>query len=183
MVTAIALRRAGFERADDWGRVQSGAGLYLWSNAMRALHRLDLADRTQAAGALTEWFEEYTWRGKFLTRWPVWAAGRKIGADSVCIARGDLHAVLIAALDDGVMRIDAECVGFELDATGVTLRLADGSTERGELLVGPVRPPAVPLRHSRRRCLRVVRAVSPPAITVPGGCWHSARSLPLPGSV
>jgi salicylate hydroxylase len=53
--------------------------------------------------------------------------------------RADLHDILAARArqaDADVVRLNRVVVGFEEDAKGVTLRLADGSSARGDLLIG-----------------------------------------------
>lgn len=53
------------------------------------------------------------------------------------VHRGDLLEMLAGALgDDGVVRCASECIGFEQDGTGVTARFADGSEDRGAVLIG-----------------------------------------------
>ena len=44
--------------------------------------------------------------------------------------------MLADALDPAMVRTGAQCVGFEQDKEGVTVRFADGSEERGRLLIG-----------------------------------------------
>ena len=131
LATAIALRQVGiaarvFERGHDLERAQYGSGLFLWSNAVAALQRLGLAERVVAAGAPIAWFKEWTAGGDLLAVWPVGEMAREAGAPSVCIARADLHPLLVAALDDGVLTLGADCTGVTQDASGVTARFADG---------------------------------------------------------
>ena len=55
------------------------------------------------------------------------------------VHRGDFHRVLVQALAErapGAVRVGARCVGFEQDASGVTLHLESGETARGDVLVG-----------------------------------------------
>jgi 2-polyprenyl-6-methoxyphenol hydroxylase-like FAD-dependent oxidoreductase len=49
--------------------------------------------------------------------------------------RGTLREILAAGLDDRI-HFGRELAGYEQDAHGVTLRFADGSTERADVLVG-----------------------------------------------
>jgi 2-polyprenyl-6-methoxyphenol hydroxylase-like FAD-dependent oxidoreductase len=44
--------------------------------------------------------------------------------------------VLAGGLDDGVLQLGRECVGYEQNADGVTAKFADGADERGDLLIG-----------------------------------------------
>jgi len=55
------------------------------------------------------------------------------------VHRGDFHAVLLDAVrkadPDAILSGNA-CVGFEQDARGATIRLADGETATGDVLIG-----------------------------------------------
>ena len=138
---AIALRQAGiearvFERGHELERAQYGSGFFLWSNAIAALGRLGLDGSVVAAGAPIEWFRETTASGELLAVWPVGEMAREIGDPSVCLARAELHPILVGALDPGVLTLNATCTGFEQDASGVTARFSDGREERADLLIG-----------------------------------------------
>ena len=141
LTTAYALRRAGidatvYEKAGEMQKIQVGGGIALWSNAFQVLQRLDLAERMLAVGGPVRYFECRTWRGDLPAIWPLRVLERKLGAPTVGVARSDLHRVLVGALDEGALEMGAECAGFEQDATGVTLRFADGREERGDVLIG-----------------------------------------------
>lgn len=141
LTAAIALRKAGIEvtvleRARDIRQIQMGGGIAIWSNAMRALQQIDLAEKAQAAGCLMEWQEFWTWHGKMLARWSVGDLGRKLGAPTMTVGRAALHQVLVAALPDSLIQLDAKCASFELDGQTVAARLEDGRRVEGSLLIG-----------------------------------------------
>jgi 2-polyprenyl-6-methoxyphenol hydroxylase-like FAD-dependent oxidoreductase len=141
LTAAIGLRRAGiepivFERADELRKVSVGGGLHIWPNAIKALRQIDLGDRVEAIGAAVEHSHFRTWRGELIADLPVGASSRKVGAVTVGVSRGDLHALLAEVLGSDAIRLGAECVGFTQDATGVVARFRDGREERGDLLVG-----------------------------------------------
>jgi 2-polyprenyl-6-methoxyphenol hydroxylase-like FAD-dependent oxidoreductase len=141
LTAAVALRQRGvdatvFERATDLRHIQVGTGIHLWPNATRALQQIGLADAVTSVGAEVEQARFRNWRDKPLTVLDVGGPGRRIGAPTVGILRGDVHKALAEALGTDAIRLGAECAGIEQDADGVTLRLADGSEERGDLLVG-----------------------------------------------
>src|SRR6478672_5872861 len=76
LATAIALRQRGieatvFERRPDMRKIQIGAGIHLWQNAVRALQQLGVADRVEAAGEPVERMEWRTPSGEFIAAWPV----------------------------------------------------------------------------------------------------------------
>jgi 2-polyprenyl-6-methoxyphenol hydroxylase-like FAD-dependent oxidoreductase len=141
MTAAVALHRAGidvtvFERAKD-ARITAGRwGLGLWSNAVRPLQQLGLADGVLAAGPQTEALVFQTWEGKPVATWPVGDLGRKLGAPSCSISPDALLTVLTEATKDVTVERDAEVVGFTQDPEGVTVELADGRSERGDFVVG-----------------------------------------------
>jgi 2-polyprenyl-6-methoxyphenol hydroxylase-like FAD-dependent oxidoreductase len=141
LTTAIALRQAGidtevFERASDLRRIRVGGGIHLWTSAMRALERVGLAAQLQAVGSPIEWTEFLSWRGRVLAHWPVGKLARKLGVRDIGLSRADFYRGLSAGLDNGTLRLGAECTGFVQDAAGVTARFTDGSEARGSLLIG-----------------------------------------------
>lgn len=141
LTAAIALRQAGydvrlFERAAGSRQLGVGGGIHLWHNAMRGYQRLGLADPVAAAGATVERAEFRGWRGQLLAAWPVGQIGRDLGAPTVGISRADLARTLVGIYGEDQIEFAAACVGFEQDTSGVTVRFADGRTERGDVLVG-----------------------------------------------
>ena len=142
MAAAIALRRIGveatvFERADAMHRIQAGGGYSMWLGGMRALRELGLDERVEAAGAPLERFEYWSRRGKRLARWAVGPMGReRFGLGPVGIMRPDLHRILADELGDDVIRFDATCERFSERPDGVTVQLAGGREEHGDLLIG-----------------------------------------------
>jgi NADPH-dependent 2,4-dienoyl-CoA reductase/sulfur reductase-like enzyme len=94
LASAIALGRAGhsvrvFERASELA--QPGHGITIWSNAMRVLRVLGLADAVVAAGCPIESGEFCDRRGRVLVRTPVGAVARELGEPCVGITRDDLQ--------------------------------------------------------------------------------------------
>lgn len=133
--TAIALCRAGidvsvFERATKLDEI--GAGLSLWANAVRALERLGVAEAVRSRGAVASRTVLRTSRGDVLADIPL--AG--FPGDSVGIHRADLQAALLEALEPGVVRLGKTCAAISHDDATVTARFADGTEERGDVLVG-----------------------------------------------
>src|SRR3954469_11225870 len=98
-----------FERAPELKEV--GAGLSLWSNAVKALGRLGLADAVVARGSVIERAQTLTADGRLLSEGPLGAIGRKAGAPSIVVHRADVQQVLASAA--GVIHLGAACVGIE----------------------------------------------------------------------
>jgi 2-polyprenyl-6-methoxyphenol hydroxylase-like FAD-dependent oxidoreductase len=139
LATGLALQQTGweiaiFERTAELREV--GAGLALWSGIMSALRKLGVADDVIARGGPLERSQTLSWRGEVLGELNVREILPPGLEPSVCLHRADLHGALLRALPDGVVRLNARCVGFEQDEGGVAVRLADGRTERGDLLIG-----------------------------------------------
>lgn len=135
---AIALRSAGveavvFERAQ--GPPEVGAGVGLWSNALRVLEGLGLYEAVRGIGAEIGG-EVRSWRGRRLFGYSAGEMRRRYGEADVVVHRADLQEVLLAVLPEGTVRFGARLVGYSDEADGVTARFADGREERGDLLVG-----------------------------------------------
>jgi 2-polyprenyl-6-methoxyphenol hydroxylase-like FAD-dependent oxidoreductase len=137
---AIALRDVGFEVAvfeRARALLQAGACLSLWPNAIKALSRMGLVEAVQAVGAPMTGGKILSPRGETLVEQTFSEElERRYGTLGVGVLRADLQAALLGALDAGVVRLGAGCVGFEQDSAGVVARFADGREERGDLLIG-----------------------------------------------
>lgn len=140
LTVAIALQRQGvaveiYERAPAFAEV--GAGIVLWSNAIKALGRLDLMDSVISAGSRLQTSELRDWRGQVLSATPTEALTSRFGAPVVAFHRADLHRVLLGAMPAGAVRLGAACVGYREEAQGVRVLLADGSESApADLLIG-----------------------------------------------
>ncbi|MFC4499187.1 MULTISPECIES: FAD-dependent monooxygenase [Streptomyces] len=140
LTTAIGLRNAGvdvkvFERRTEPSRLLTGGGFMLWHNAFVALRRLSLDDRVAKVSSEILFHEFRSDRGRTLARWAIAPEAERIGAPAVALRRSDLNALLLEEAGDTVV-MGAQCVGFEQDADGVTVRFADGSEERADVLIG-----------------------------------------------
>jgi 2-polyprenyl-6-methoxyphenol hydroxylase-like FAD-dependent oxidoreductase len=127
------------EKAPDVHNLYVGSGIHLWNNTMRAVNMLGLTERVNAVsgkGAVVEHMKFFTPKGKLLADVKCGELGRKIGGDCVGVNRAELLPSLAEALPEGVIETGSEFVSFEQDADGVTATLADGRTERSDVLVG-----------------------------------------------
>jgi 2-polyprenyl-6-methoxyphenol hydroxylase-like FAD-dependent oxidoreductase len=113
-----------------------GAAVLLWPNAMRVLQRLEVGAAIEEAGAVAAIAAFRSPRGTALGVGPAEKAVARLDAPTVVVHRGLLQTILLAALDQHVLRLGARCVGVAQDAEGATVSLADGSTEHGDLVVG-----------------------------------------------
>ncbi|MDB5313302.1 MAG: Zeaxanthin epoxidase [Gemmataceae bacterium] len=138
LAVGLALKQTGwdvsvFERAPALCEV--GAGLTLWTNAVKVLRKLGTGEAVAARSHPIRQSELRSWRGKLLTQTDLGLLGDRLGAPSVGIHRADLQSLLAEALGRDHLQLAAECVGFSQDATGATARFADGRQERGDVLV------------------------------------------------
>jgi len=138
LATAIAARQAGvepvvYERAAEIQEV--GAGITLWSNAVRALRRLGVESALLPLSTTLDRSEIRSWRGRLLARTSLGALSQRLGAPTLGVHRADLQAALANAAAAPI-HLSATCVGFEQDAAGVNVKLFSGLEATGDLLVG-----------------------------------------------
>ncbi|HEY9868252.1 MAG TPA: FAD-dependent monooxygenase [Candidatus Obscuribacterales bacterium] len=137
--TAIALRKAGHEVVvfEQSGHLREiGAGLTIWTNAVKVLQKLGIGDAVLEIGAVIERHEARTASGKLLGEAPVGDLGRKLGAPSICVHRAELLHVLGSRLDPDLVRLEHRSAGFAQDNTGVTAGFVNGHREQGAAIVG-----------------------------------------------
>jgi 2-polyprenyl-6-methoxyphenol hydroxylase-like FAD-dependent oxidoreductase len=129
---ASGFRRAGhnvvvLERAP---RVDpAGAGITLFGNAMRALDRLGVAKAIAARGAQARRSAILAADGRELADVPT-----DLLRGAIALRRTDVQAVLADAA--GEIRLGVEVTSVEQEGDTVVAIGADGSEERGDLLVG-----------------------------------------------
>jgi 2-polyprenyl-6-methoxyphenol hydroxylase-like FAD-dependent oxidoreductase len=141
LATALALQQEGvevtvLERRGELEKVAGGVGLMIWHNGTSVLHRLGVGNELSANSAEIGSFEFRNRRGAPLMRWDVAGLAQELGSPTIGINRGDLHMVLLDALKPGTLRLDVECTGFEQDSRGVTVKFADGDSDRADVLIG-----------------------------------------------
>jgi salicylate hydroxylase len=133
------LRVRIFEQAPKLAEV--GAGIQQSANAVKVLYDLGLRDALDKVGVKPK---EYEFRrydtGELLHKIPFAEAHeRNHGAPYYHLHRADLHQILldkVRSLDPHCITLDARVTGFSENAHGVSLRLADGSTVSGNVLIG-----------------------------------------------
>jgi 2-polyprenyl-6-methoxyphenol hydroxylase-like FAD-dependent oxidoreductase len=140
LATSIALGEANvevvvLERAADLAKVELGAGITLWPNAMLILDRLGIGAEIRERGAVFRSFEQRTAGGRLLTRWPLQEMARRLGAPVCGINRPDLHAALAAGAG-AQLRTGSNVERFEQGGGTVSVTLSDGTSESGDVLIG-----------------------------------------------
>ena len=143
LTAALALARHGFaveiyERREQREIFMAGSGLTIWSNATTMLAKLGLGDELLERGekvfggrsvneherAIYRMHSgRYTWSGS---------------ADSISISRGDLVELLMAACEKAgvAIHLGRRCIGYDQSASGVTIKLDNGDTAEGSVLIG-----------------------------------------------
>jgi 2-polyprenyl-6-methoxyphenol hydroxylase-like FAD-dependent oxidoreductase len=141
LTATLAIRRAGlevevYERAPEIGEV--GAGITVQPNAVAALRSLDagLARAVIEAGHVPERLRILDPRGHVLSELNLLSAFEEVGAVWVALHRATLQRILYDAAGRGTVRTAAEANSFEAGLDAVMLRLRDGSSATGAILVG-----------------------------------------------
>lgn len=140
LTLAAALRHVGvdcvvYEKTTRFGEV--GAGVQLAPNATRLLHRLGLADAISAVAVRSAAFEVRGGNpGTVLGRVPLDDCESRYGAPYYLLARPDLHALLAAAVPDGVVRLGRTVHTANETADGVEVRFTDGTSVLADVVVG-----------------------------------------------
>ena len=112
---ALALRTAGaevsvYEQAAELGEV--GAGVGLFSNSMRILQRLGVADSVMRRAAPINGWWIFAPGGSVLSHQ---VAGRDAAIGSLGMYRPDLVAALACGLPRGILHCGHRCVAFSQD--------------------------------------------------------------------
>lgn len=139
LTTAIALQRRNievevFEKAPVLREV--GAGISLWPNAMKALRKLGLGDALAPFSHANSESALRTSTGAILSRTPAGIWEQRFGGGIVVFHRAELLDALARTVGPAALHLDHACTGLDADAGGVTVRFANGSTVRGDALIG-----------------------------------------------
>lgn len=144
LTAALALLQKGFD-VDVYEQApvlaELGAGIQVAANGSRILIELGLEEKLrgvvcEAAGKEVRiWNTGQTWKLFDLGADSI----ERFGAPYWMVHRGQFHTILVEAvreLKPDAIHLNATAAGYEQDENGVTLRLADGRTVRGDLLIG-----------------------------------------------
>lgn len=135
---ALALRQVGmdvqvFEAVREIREV--GAGITIWSNAVRALQQLGLSDVLQTIGMPATSRVISTWRGEVLSHVRVDQLAQGLGAAILVCHRADVQRALLLACGEEHVTLNARCVECIQNEKVVYVRLEDGREIEGDLLV------------------------------------------------
>ena len=175
LTVAVALQQHGieahvFEAADALRPV--GAGIWVPTNALRALATLGLSEGVAAEGITLSAIQLQTKEALILQTIDLRQVEAKYGFTTVSIHRARLQKVLAGALRPGTLHLDRRCLGFSQDPAGITAYFSQGMAARGDLLIGAdgihstTRTQLYPqarLRYSGQSCYRGIARTRLPA--------------------
>jgi len=138
LTTALCLLHRGIEcevheRAPELNEI--GAGLGLWPAPLTVFDQLGIGD---AVRALTGPWEDAGLRradGTFMVRYTADEMTARLGGPTIGVHRGELQALLLSALPDGVVHTGRACTGVVPRPDQVVVRFADGGEERASALI------------------------------------------------
>jgi FAD-dependent urate hydroxylase len=139
LAAAVVLGRAGWrvsvlEQAAS--PRQLGFALLLAPNAVRALRHLEVAEAVLAAGVVMRAAEIRRSDGRLLRRLTLADALRdRVGEDTVCVLRPVVHGALLRAAGEDNLHFGCRVVGVDPGGEGATVRLDDGRTFRGRIVI------------------------------------------------
>jgi 2-polyprenyl-6-methoxyphenol hydroxylase-like FAD-dependent oxidoreductase len=143
---ALLLKRAGIEstlyeaytRDQAWQGI--GGGLQIASNGMSVLAELGLAHKLSTCGVVGSEFAFHNQHGKLLVAVPL-DPHKELDQPAVLMTRAAIHEVLMEAVEQEGIRIEfgkrlADLTGFDEEDDEVTAVFDDGTSARGDLVVG-----------------------------------------------
>ncbi|NEA55112.1 NAD(P)-binding protein [Streptomyces sp. SID13666] len=176
LTTAAGLLRQGieaqvFEARPTPGRLLTGGGFMLWHNAVLSLRRIGLDEAVVADSVRMRFHEFRSDSGRRLARWHLDGPTAQAGAPACALRRSHLHTVLTEAVGNHRIRLGSRLTGYTQDADGVSARFEDGSTVRGDVLIG-----ADGLRSTVRAAMR--GGFEPPPRYAGYTAWQAITRLP-----
>jgi 2-polyprenyl-6-methoxyphenol hydroxylase-like FAD-dependent oxidoreductase len=139
LTAAIALARDGhavriFERASEFQPL--GAGLILWSNAVKVLRVLSMEQDALSSGHRLQKLDVLTRDGTPLAQADAIEISNLAGAAALTVHRADLLDLLQKRLPKGCVEFAHELVDFEQRDGAIVARFANGSEASGDVLLG-----------------------------------------------
>ncbi|QPE04677.1 FAD-dependent urate hydroxylase HpxO [Microbacterium schleiferi] len=114
-----------------------GAALSLWSNGVKVLNWLGLADEVAALGGRMDdmaYLEGRT--GDTMCQFSLAPVTEQTGQRPYPVARADLQALLMETVGMDRIHLGRKAVSVAQDGQTVTVTFDDGSTDTGDLLIG-----------------------------------------------
>jgi len=118
-----------------------GAGIQISANAMHALRSLGLEEAITKVGVRPEAYEfRLHDTGELIQRFALSEEHERLhGAPYTQLHRADFHGILAdraRAFKPDVVQLNKRTTGFTESADGVTLNFADGTSAKGDILIG-----------------------------------------------
>ncbi|MBV7340122.1 FAD-dependent monooxygenase [Chloroflexi bacterium TSY] len=164
LTTAVALQQHGYD-AHVYEAAPAikpiGKGIWVPTNAMLVLDRLNLGNEIAAKGIALERIELCDMRDGLLQAIDLTAVYKRFGRTTTSILRADLQETLVAALQDRTLHLGKRCIDLQDDNKSATVIFEDGTSVTGDVVVGAdgirsrVREAVVPnvaLRYSGQNC-------------------------------
>lgn len=139
-IATIFLQRLGYdvrvyEQASRLERL--GAGIGLTPNATRVCKDLGLLERMIAVGSVPrERYSRDGLSGRLTLEVPITEYPQRYGGPHVVLRRGDLHDVLIGAIDEERLHLGKRLVDVTPAGGGVRLAFADGTHADADVVIG-----------------------------------------------
>jgi FAD-dependent urate hydroxylase len=135
LAAAVALRRVGLESVviERTKAIREiGAGLSLWSNALKALREIGVEASVIEAASIIERNRFQLPAGRLLAVNEFGEISRNAGAHCLCVHRATLQRLLLEQLPPCAVRTGERCVGFN----GSAAILESGEVLEADVLVG-----------------------------------------------
>lgn len=139
LCAGIALKRIGydvkvFEKVREIKPV--GAALSIWSNGVKCLNYLGLAEQVASLGGQMDslaYVEAYS--GEVMTQFSLEPLYQKAGQRAYPVSRTELQSMLLHEFGKEDVALGAELVSVEQQGETVSATFADGHVETGDLLI------------------------------------------------
>jgi FAD-dependent urate hydroxylase len=137
LTAGIALSQVGYQ-VEIYDRVTDlrpiGAGISLWSNGVKILNRLGLAQQIAAIGGEMNRMQYRSKTGELLNDIDLIPLFHQVGQRPYPVARRELQSMLLQAFP-GTVTLDHHCIAVEEDGTGVIAHFTNGHQAKGDLII------------------------------------------------
>lgn len=140
LTAALALQQHGIdcevhERAPELAEI--GAGLGVWPNALRVLDKLGIGDKVRSLGGPWEVAGLRRADGRYMQHYTPAEMAARLGEPTIGVHRGELQALLVNALPDGILHLGQESATVHDEPGGpVRVRFVDGAEVGAAAVIG-----------------------------------------------
>ena len=142
LTTAIALRQKGFKNISIYERREKaatiGAGLVLWSNATKILHKLELLTEIEKVGGEIEQMQRWTKKEEFLGVIKINNINSSIDFKSYAISRTDLQNILLKKVNELDVSIyyNHNALNISYQDNTSDIRFKNGISVNAQIVIG-----------------------------------------------